>query len=139
MPQEDMSEAIAEHQRFAHQNGCAAAFMESKGSAEPEPALVKIVGPDPVCLSFTTTAGQGHALVADEDWQWLSEHGGEPGGARADAILQSADADDKKIAVTLAPRKDDVAERTLTVGTLVLRLPAGEWDHLLKHQGVYAD
>ncbi len=138
MPLEVTSEAIAEHRRFAHQNGCAAAFTETPDSAEPEPALVKIVGPDPVCLSFTTTAGQGNALVADEDWQWLSEHGGEPGGARADAVLQIGDTDDKKIAVTLAPRPDG-DERTLTVGTIVLRLPAGEWDHLLAHQGAYAD
>lgn len=138
MPQEDMSEAIAAHRRFAHQNGCAAAFTETPGAAEPEPALIKIVGPDPVCLSFTTTAGQGNALVDDEDWQWLSEHGGEPGGARANAILQATDAEDRKVAVTLAPRPDG-AERTLTVGTVVLRLPAGEWDHLLAHQGAYAD
>jgi hypothetical protein len=139
MAPEDTPDVVAEHTRYAHANGCAAAFQETAGSSELQPALVKVVGPDPVCLSFTTFDGQGNAVVAEDDWQWLIAHGGDPGGARADGVLQVGDADEKKIAVTLAPRKDADAERTLTVGTLVLRLPAGEWDHLLAHQGVYAD
>jgi hypothetical protein len=138
MAPEETPEEMAEHTRYAHANGCAAAFQEAPGETELQPALVKIVGPDPVCLTYTTFAGQGNAVVAEEDWQWLMEHGGDPGGARADAILQVGDDDEKKVAVTLAPRRDG-SERTLTVGTLVLRLPAGEWDHLLKHQGAYAD
>jgi hypothetical protein len=138
MANEDTSDAVAEHQRYAHANGCAAAFEDSPGATELQPALVKIVGPDPVCLTYTTFAGQGNAVVAEEDWQWLIAHGGDPGGARADATLQIGDGAEKAVAVTLAPSQDG-AERTLTVGTLVLRLPPGEWDHLLAHQGTYAD
>jgi hypothetical protein len=137
MAKENVTDEIAEHREYAHANGCAAAFQETAGSDELQPALVKIIGPDPVCLSFTTFAGQGNALVSEEDWQWLVKHGGDPGGAKADAVLQAGD-DEKQVAVALAPRAD-AGERTLTIGSLILRLPAGEWDHLLAYPDVYAE
>lgn len=137
MPDENTPDEIAEHVKYAHANGCAAAFQETPGSTELQPALVKIIGPQPVCVSFTTFAGQGNAVVTEEDWQWLVTHGGEPGGARADGVLQPDEPDARKIAVTLAPRVN-ASERTLTIGEVVLRLPQGEWDHLLAYPDVYA-
>ena len=41
--------------------------------------------------------------------------------------------------ITITPRADRPQEQTLTIGTTILRLPAGEWKHLLAHQGTYAD
>jgi hypothetical protein len=136
MADENTPDQIAEHLEYAHANGCAAAFQETAGTTELQPALVKIIGPQPVCVSFTTFAGQGNAVVTEEDWEWLVTHGGKPGGARADGVLQAGETE-KKIAVTLAPRPD-AAERTLTIGGVVLRLPEGEWDHLLANPDVYA-
>ncbi len=138
MADDTTTDDINQHLKYAHANGCAAAFQDAPGEDGPQPALVKIIGPDPVCVSFTTFAGQANAMVTEEDWQWLVTHGGDPGGARADAVLQDGDGEERKIAVTLAPRKD-ASERTLTIGEVVLRLPQGEWDHLLAHQDVYAE
>jgi hypothetical protein len=137
MPKENVTDEIAEHLEYAHAHGCAGAFQETPGATELQPALVKIIGPDPVCVSFTTFAGQGNAVISEEDWAWLVKHGGDPGGARADAMLQAGD-DEKKITVTLAPRADG-SERTLAIGGVVLRLPGGEWDHLLAYPDAYAD
>lgn len=138
MADEEIRDEIAEHVQYAHAHGCAAAYQVVAGTAEMQPALVKLIGPQPVCVSFTTFEGQGNATVTEEDWQWLVAHGGKPGGARADGTLQTGDDGETRITVTLAPRPDS-GERTLTVGTVVLRLVAGEWDHLVANQDVYAE
>ncbi|WP_354698024.1 hypothetical protein DSM112329_03685 [Paraconexibacter sp. AEG42_29] len=133
------SEDIAEHRTFAHANGCAAAVLEQPAGQAAGPALVKIVGPDPICLSFTTEQGQRDAIVEKDDWKWLTDLAAEPGGAKTNAALQDpADGTESTVPITVAPRAA-TDEQTLTIGTTVLRLPAGEWKHLLAHQGTYAD
>ncbi|UTI64294.1 hypothetical protein NBH00_23505 [Paraconexibacter antarcticus] len=134
------SEDIAEHRTYAHAHGCAAAVLEQPAGQAAGPALVKIVGPDPICLSFTTEHGQRDAIVEAEDWKWLTDLAAEPGGAKTSAALQDhADGTESTVPITVAPRADRPEEQTLTIGTTVLRLPAGEWKHLLAHQGTYAD
>lgn len=137
MADEELFNDIAEHVRSAHAQGCAAAVQVIAGADEHGPALVRLVGPDPVCVSFTTTGGQANAMVTDEDWAWLVAHGGEPGGARADATLDGGGPDVSAIKVTVAPQTE-AGGHTLTIGTVVLRLPAGEWEHLLANRGAYA-
>lgn len=134
------SEDIAEHRTYAHAHGCAAAVLEQPVGQAAGPALVKIVGPDPICLSFTTEQGQRDAIVEADDWKWLTELAAEPGGAKTHAALQDhADGTESSVPITVAPRVDRPQEQTLTIGTTILRLPAGEWKHLLAHQGTYAD